>query len=47
MKKFNHFLWTLEAQEGFNSLKNMIKSLPILTAPTPEDPMLLYIFATT
>jgi hypothetical protein len=36
-----------EAQEALDSLKNMLKSPPILTAPTPEEPMLLYISATT
>jgi hypothetical protein len=47
MKKSNHFTWTPEAQEALNSLKNMLKSPPILTAPTPEEPMFLYISATT
>jgi hypothetical protein len=47
MKKSDHFTWTPEAQEALNSLKNMLKSPPILTAPTTEDPMLLYISATT
>jgi hypothetical protein len=47
MKKSNHFTWTPEAQEALDSLKNMLKSPPILTAPTPEEPMLLYISATT
>jgi ribonuclease HI len=36
-----------EAQEALDSLKNMLKSSLILTAPTPEEPMLLYITATT
>jgi hypothetical protein len=47
MKKSDHFTWTLEAQEALDLLKNMLKSPPILTAPTPEEPMLLYISATT
>jgi hypothetical protein len=47
MKKYDHFTWTPEAQEALNSLKNMLKSPPILTAPTTEEPMLLYISATT
>jgi hypothetical protein len=41
------FTWTLEAQEALDSLKNMLKSPPILSAPTPEEPMLLYISVTT
>jgi hypothetical protein len=47
MKKSDHFTWTPEAQEALDSLKNMLKSPPILTAPTPEELMLLYISATT
>jgi hypothetical protein len=47
MKKSDHFTWTPEAQEALESLKNMLKSPPILTTPTPEVPMLLYISATT
>jgi hypothetical protein len=35
MKKSDHFTWTLEAQEALDSLKNMLKSPPILTALTP------------
>jgi hypothetical protein len=47
MKKSDHFTWTLEAQEALDSLKNILKSPPILTASTTEEPMLLYISATT
>jgi hypothetical protein len=47
MKKSDHFSWTPEAQEALDSLKNMLKSLPILTAPMPEESMLLYIYTTT
>jgi hypothetical protein len=47
MKKSDHFAWTPEAQEALDSLKNMLKSPSILTAPVPEEPMLLYIAATT
>jgi hypothetical protein len=46
MKKSDHFAWTPEVQEALDSLKNMLKS-PILTSPTPEESMLLYILATT
>jgi hypothetical protein len=38
MKKFDHFSWTPEIQEALDSLKNMLKSPPILTALTPEEP---------
>jgi hypothetical protein len=47
MKKSDHFTWTPRAQEALDSLKNMLKSLSILMAPTPEEPMLLYITVTT
>jgi hypothetical protein len=47
MKKSNHFTWTPEAQEALDSLKNILKSPPILTALTTKEPMLLYISAMT
>jgi hypothetical protein len=47
MKKSDHFTRTPKAQEALDSLKNMLKSPPILTAPTLEELMLLYISATT
>jgi hypothetical protein len=47
MKKSDNFTWTPEAQEELDSLKNMLKSPPILTAPTPEELMLLYISVET
>jgi hypothetical protein len=47
MKKSDHFTWNPEAQEALNSLKNILRSPPILTAPTTEEPMMLYISATT
>jgi hypothetical protein len=43
MKKSDHFTWTPETQEALDSLKNILKSPPILTAPTTKEPMLLYI----
>jgi hypothetical protein len=45
--KSDHFSWTPEAQEALDSLKNILKSPPILTAPTLEESMLLYISTTT
>jgi hypothetical protein len=47
MKKSDHFTWMPEAQEALDSFKNILKSPPILTAPTIEEPMLLYISART
>jgi hypothetical protein len=46
-KKSDHFTWTPEVQEALDSLKNILKSPPILTALTTEEPMLLYISVTT
>ena len=42
-----HFQWTPEAQEALDSLKKLLESSPVLTAPAEGDPMLLYIAATT
>jgi hypothetical protein len=47
MKKSDHFTWTSEAQEALDSLKNLLKSPPILTALTTKEPMLFYISVTT
>jgi hypothetical protein len=47
MKKSDHFTCTPEAQEALDSLKNLLKSSSLLTDPTAEEPMLLYISATT
>jgi hypothetical protein len=47
MKKFDHFTWTSEAQEALDSLKNILKRPPILTALTTKEPMLVYISAMT
>jgi hypothetical protein len=47
MKKSDHFTWTPEAQEPLDSLKNILKSPPIMTTPTTEELILLYISVTT
>jgi hypothetical protein len=47
MKKSDHFTWTPDVQEALNSLKNILKIPPMLTTPTTEELMLLYISATT
>jgi hypothetical protein len=47
MKKCDHFTWTPKAQEALDYLKNILKSPPILTTLTTEEPMLLYISVTT
>ena len=47
MKKSDHFIWTPEAQQALDSLKQLLKSPSVLTAPAEGEPMLLYIAATT
>jgi hypothetical protein len=37
MKKSDHLTWTPEAQEALDSLKNLLKSPPVLTAPTTKE----------
>jgi hypothetical protein len=47
LKKSKHFTWTVEAQEALESLKKLLEKPPVLTAPAPGEPMLLYVTATT
>jgi hypothetical protein len=46
MKKTNHFVWSQRADEAFNDLKRALSTTPILAAPAPREPMMLYITAT-
>jgi hypothetical protein len=46
MKKTNHFVWSRRADDAFNDLKRALSTAPILAAPAPREPMLLYIVAT-
>ena len=46
MKKTTFFEWNDKADEAFLQLKKMLTTLPVLAAPTPKEPMLLYITAT-
>jgi ribonuclease HI len=46
MKKTDHFVWSRRADDGFNDLKRALSTAPILAAPAPWEPMLLYIAAT-
>jgi hypothetical protein len=39
--------WTLEAQKAFDDIKDFLTKPPILVAPHKEEPMLLYVAATT
>jgi hypothetical protein len=46
MKKMDHFVWSQRADDAFNDLKRALSTTPILAAPAPLEPMLLYIAAT-
>ena len=46
MKKADKFPWTPQADSVFPELKKMLSSAPILAAPLPKEPMLLYVAAT-
>jgi hypothetical protein len=46
MKKTDHVVWFQRADEAFNDLKRALSTVPILAAPAPREPMLLYIAAT-
>jgi hypothetical protein len=47
LKKSEHFSWTLEVEEALAKLKAMLSNSPILVPPTPGEPLLLYVAATT
>src|SRR5438128_2155046 len=47
MKKQDSFQWTPEAQQAFDKLKEFLTEPPILVPPMPEEPLLLYIAATS
>jgi hypothetical protein len=47
LKKSEHFSWTLEAEEALARLKDTLSKSPIIVPPTPGEPLLLYVAATT
>src|SRR5512140_2341673 len=47
MKKTTCFEWTPKADKAFLQLKKMLTTPPVLAAPTPKEPMLLYIASTS
>src|SRR5438128_8322084 len=47
LKKQDKFQWTSEAQQAFDKLKEFLINLPVLVPPMPEEPLLLYIAATS
>ena len=45
LKKTYKFIWDQEADEAFEALKKKLSEAPVLAAPGPKEPMLLYIAA--
>ena len=46
MKKKGPFEWTPEADRAFQDLKRYLTSPPVMVAPRPLEPLLLYLAAT-
>ena len=45
LRKTEKFIWDAEADEALEELKKQLSQAPILAAPKPKEPMLLYISA--
>jgi hypothetical protein len=45
LRKSRPFVWTQKADEAFQELKQYLTSLPVMVAPEPDEPLLLYIVA--
>src|SRR3954467_13789647 len=43
LRKSDNFVWDNKADEALESLKKQLTQAPILAAPKPKEPMLLYI----
>src|SRR5205809_552458 len=46
LKKADRFEWNQEAERALENLKEYLSSPPVLTAPLPGEPLLLYMAAT-
>nr|CAE03705.3 OSJNBb0034G17.13 [Oryza sativa Japonica Group] len=46
LKRSGPFIWTEEAERAFTQLKAYLSSPPVLVAPEPDEPLLLYLAAT-
>nr|GFB12363.1 reverse transcriptase domain-containing protein [Tanacetum cinerariifolium] len=44
--KKSDFHWTAEAKQAFQQLKQHLSKLPLLVAPTPQEELIIYLFAT-
>src|SRR5437667_6838253 len=47
LKKQDKFQWTSAAQQALDKLKEFLTNPPVLVPPLPEEPLLLYIAATS
>jgi hypothetical protein len=47
LKKHERFSWTVDAQEALDKLKATLAHTPILTPPRGDEPLYLYVTATT
>jgi hypothetical protein len=45
--KSGPFVWTNDAEEAFQEIKRYLTSPPVMVAPEPGEPLLLYITATS
>src|SRR5207244_10223917 len=46
LKRADRFDWNQEAEQALQGLKEYLSSPPVLTAPLPGEPLLLYVAAT-
>src|SRR6266542_2694421 len=46
LKKADRFEWNQEVEQALQGLKEYLSSPPVLTAPLPGEPLLLYVAAT-
>jgi hypothetical protein len=47
LQKSGPFVWTNDIEEAFQELKRHLTSPPVMVAPEPGEPLLLYIAATS
>jgi hypothetical protein len=47
LQKSGPFIWIEDAEEAFQELKRYLTSPPVMVAPKPNEPLLLYITATS
>jgi hypothetical protein len=47
LRKSEPFVWSNDAEEAFQELKRYLTSPPVMVAPEPGEPLLLYIAATS